>query len=156
MSFFDRIIGKNQAFKECPRCLGKGHVDWDDIKRLNQELKWMPGKCAYCDGFGRIDPKIESNVPVEASFLVNNLPEDERKRILDGHPDALERGRQHDEQVEVFINQITYLHFDGGLNPFQIATFFLIGCEDLDAYENEKRELVEYVKIIVEKKLDKN
>src|SRR5688572_19943182 len=126
MSLFNKIFGKNQLRKECPRCLGKGHVDWDDIKRLNQELRWIPGACAYCNGVGKVDPDIENNVPVDTSFLVINLPEEERKKIINGHPDALERGKQYDDRVEVFINQISYLHFDTGLKPLQIVKFFLI------------------------------
>jgi len=52
MSFFGKLFNKDRI--QCPRCLGKGHVDWDDIKRLDKELKWIPGSCAYCNGKGTI------------------------------------------------------------------------------------------------------
>jgi hypothetical protein len=156
MSLLKKVFGSSQSFKECPRCLGKGHVDWDDIKRLNQELKWRPGTCAYCNGIGKVDRKIEDNVPVDASYLVNNLPEDERKRIINGHPDALEWGKQFEEQVDRFINQICYLHFETGLNSSQIAKFFLIGKEDSGSYEIEKQDFVDYVERVIQKKRNKN
>jgi len=54
-------------FKECPRCLGKGNVDWDDIKRLKRESDWEPGPCAYCHGSGKVDQNIVDQVPVDAS-----------------------------------------------------------------------------------------
>lgn len=154
MNLFDSIFRKDKSLKECPRCLGKGHVDWNDIKRLNQELKWVPGTCAYCNGVGNIDRKVEDNVPVDASYLILNLPDDERKRIINGYPDALERGKQHEDQVDNFINQISYLHFEGGLTPLQIATFFLIGSEDFDTYESEKLEFVDYVERVIKKQND--
>jgi hypothetical protein len=48
--------------------------------------------CAYCSGTGKVHRGIESNVPVDASYLVVNLEEAERKRILEGHPDAIDGG----------------------------------------------------------------
>jgi hypothetical protein len=158
MSLFRNLFGNNRSLKECPRCLGKGHVDWDDIRRLNQELRWMPGTCAYCNGSGEVDNKIEHNVPVDASYLVVNLEEEERKKIISGHPDALERGKQHDEQVETFINQICYLHFDNGLNCERIAKFFLIGLEESHSYQKAKEELIDYAERVIQKRknLDSN
>jgi len=131
--------------------LGKGLVDWDDIKRLSQELKWIPGKCAYCNGTGMVDSGIESNVPVDASYLVTNLHEDERKLIINGHPDAIERGKQHEDAVDNFIEQITYLHSEGGLTPLQIAKFFLIG-NDSDESKEEEKELIDYVERVIKKR----
>jgi hypothetical protein len=156
MTLFNKIFGKSQSLKECPRCLGKGHVDWNDIKRLNRELRWIPGTCAYCNGTGKVDLEIENNVPVDTSFLVINLPEYERKRIINGHPDAIERGKQYDGQVEVFINQISYLYFDARLKPLQIAEFFLIGSEDSDSYEDRKQELLDYIEKVVQKKTNED
>lgn len=152
MSIFNKLFSKNQSFKECPRCLGKGHVDWDDIKRLHQELKWLPGMCAYCNGVGKVDRLIENNVPVDASYLVTNIEEEERKRIISGHPDAIERGKKYENAVNLFIDQITYLHFEGGLSPLKIAEFFLIGLNDSDNYEKELQDLIDYVVHVIEKK----
>ena len=38
---------------ECPRCMGKGIVDLEDIKRIGAEGVWGVGDCAYCRG--RVD-----------------------------------------------------------------------------------------------------
>lgn len=152
MSLFKKIFGNGQSFKECPRCLGKGHVDWDDIKRLNQELRWIPGDCAYCGGLGKVNDRIEENVPVDASYLVTNLPEDERKRIVNGNPDALERGKRLEEQIDTVINQIFYLHFETGLNSTQIAKFYFIGLEDSETYESKRQEFADYVERVIQKK----
>jgi hypothetical protein len=155
MSLFKWIFGSNRVLKECPRCLGKGHVDWNDIKRLDQELKWIPGACAYCNGRGKVDDKIESNVPVDASYLVINLPEADRKKIINGHPDALELGKQFDEQFDSFIDQIVLMHFDKGLDSSQIASFFMKAKENSKSYKIDKQELVQYVERVIEKKSKK-
>jgi hypothetical protein len=137
--------------KECPRCLGKGQVDWDDIKRLQQELKWAPGKCAYCNGTGKVENGIEINVPVDASYLVINLEEEERKLIVNGDSDAIERGKQYEEEIDNFIDQIVYLHFEGALTSLQIAKFFFLGKSDSDKYHVEQKELIDYIERVIEK-----
>jgi excinuclease UvrABC ATPase subunit len=151
MSIISRIFGNNQGHKKCPRCLGKGNVDWNDIKRLNQELKWKPGTCAYCNGSGEVPYGIEENVPVDAAYLVTNLPEDERKLIVKGNPDAQERGKQWNDKIEILISQIYYLHSECGLNPMQIAKFYFIGS-GLDSYEDEIQDFIEYVERVIRKK----
>ena len=40
---------------ECPRCLGKGQVEFSDIERLGREAEWIPGPCAYCHEKGFVD-----------------------------------------------------------------------------------------------------
>ena len=39
----------------CPRCLGKGFVDLNDIKRLDREGDWGQGYCRYCDAQGFVE-----------------------------------------------------------------------------------------------------
>jgi DnaJ-class molecular chaperone len=48
----------------CTRCLGKGHVDEADIARLERESQWLPDKCAFCNGSGKIYAvQMRSNRP---------------------------------------------------------------------------------------------
>jgi serine/threonine protein kinase len=56
---------------ECPRCLGKGHVDKKDIKRLKRELEWMPGPCAYCDGTGEVDDEMLQSTNADDASLTH-------------------------------------------------------------------------------------
>jgi hypothetical protein len=58
---------------ECPRCLGKKHVDEADIKRLNRENDWLPGACAYCDERGIVDSNKPENVPVDKIDLAHQI-----------------------------------------------------------------------------------
>lgn len=58
---------------ECPRCLGKKHVDTDDIKRLNRQNDWLPGACAYCDEKGFVESTMIENVPVDQIDIANKM-----------------------------------------------------------------------------------
>ena len=84
MNFFSRLFRRSgtPATLTCPRCLGKGHVDKDDIIRLKQQGKWGTGRCAYCEGTGTVDKAMLSKVPVDASYLTTNLSEAERDAIV--------------------------------------------------------------------------
>jgi hypothetical protein len=156
MTLFNKLFGKNTATKGCPRCLGKGHVDWADIKRLNQELKWTPGPCAYCNGQGKVDETMEANVPVDTTYLVNNLPEEERQKLFQGHTDAWARAKEYENQLDDFIAQICYLRFEAKLSPSQIAGFFLIGRKASDLYEREAASLLEYIETVIRKNSNEN
>jgi hypothetical protein len=85
MNIFSRLLKRSQAtapITTCPRCLGKGHVDKDDIKRLKQQGKWIAGTCAYCKGSGAVDNEMLSKVPANATHLTTNLSEAERDVII--------------------------------------------------------------------------
>lgn len=43
---------------KCPRCLGKGYVDRDDIRRLGMSGKWGPGPCRVCGATGDV-PEVQ-------------------------------------------------------------------------------------------------
>lgn len=156
MSFFSKIFGQEKPASQCPRCLGKGHVNLDDIKRLKQELRWAPGHCAYCNGKGKVDPKMIDKVAAHTSYLTTDLPAEERAKLISNDKDALERGRIWDARVDNFINEIMYLHSVCNLDAGKIADFYLLHeASDLrfiDTYEIEKEKLRDYVHRVIEMK----
>ena len=83
MGLFSRLLKKivTPVQLTCPRCLGKGHVDRDDIIRLKQEGKWSAGACAYCNGTGDIDQDMLL-IPADATHLTTNLSESERINFI--------------------------------------------------------------------------
>lgn len=142
----------NSFFKpkvECPRCLGKGNVDWEDIKRLGQELRWRPGKCAYCNGKGKVAPEMITKVKADTSYLSLDIGEPERKRLFMGDEAAIQRAQHFNSQMEVFIAQIEYLHFMGKMDAETIVDFFLIGKPGEQTSVQEKQELIEYIERVV-------
>lgn len=56
----------------CPRCLGKGHVDKDDIIRLKRENEWTPGSCAYCNGSGCVSIEFSKENNIDDANIVND------------------------------------------------------------------------------------
>lgn len=147
MSFFKRLFGRSAATVECPRCLGKGHVDMDDIKRLGQELRWMPGKCAYCKGKGKVDPEMVSKVRVNESYLTNNLSGSERARLINGDPAALERGVELGKKTDELIQQIRSFYFVNKLDVEQIAELYLQALPRRTS--KQKAEMIDFIQRVV-------
>lgn len=146
MNFIREIFNKNKI--DCPRCLGKGNVDWEDIKRLNKELKWRPGKCAYCNGKGKVAENFENKVSVETTYFTSDLNKDEQNRIIKGDEQTLLRGILFEKRADDFINQVIFLKSKGNLSMKEITEFYLIPENEMS--DNEKEELKDYIKRIIE------
>jgi serine/threonine protein kinase len=104
---------------ECPRCLGKGHVDKKDIKRLKRELDWMPGPCAYCDGTGKVDDEMlqstnadDANLTYESDDLEDALIDllTGSKAFYGGHIDDL------DEFLRVIVSSFNGNYYNVWFN----------------------------------------
>lgn len=147
MNLLNRIFNTKKV--DCPRCLGKGNVDWDDIKRLKKELRWRPGSCAYCNGKGKVNSNMESKVDIDNTYLTTDLDNEERKLILNNDTKALERANHLDIQIDDFIKQVEYLHFNGNMDSKKITEFYLLPKIEIGASEPEKEELEDYIKRII-------
>lgn len=125
MNFFQRLFKREKPTVECPRCLGKGHVDTNDIKRLGKELIWGPGKCAYCNGIGKVRPDQIGKAAADEGYLVTTLSRAERRRILDGDPAALKRAQEWNMNINQTVRQILTLHLVQKLSAEEIAELFV-------------------------------
>ncbi|MGG9962222.1 hypothetical protein [Ferruginibacter sp. SUN106] len=135
---------------ECPRCLGKGHVDAEDIKRLKKDLKWKPGSCAYCNSTGKVNPEILDIVPVDTSYLTNDITVKEVKKLLSGDKEAMKRDKKFDSAYDDFNKQIRGLYLVQNLNITQIVNFFC-NLYPKSYPTNEKRaELIDHIKKVID------
>ncbi|MBO9728237.1 MAG: hypothetical protein J7623_06320 [Chitinophaga sp.] len=151
MKFLKRLFSKKEHLIECPRCLGKGCVDDNDIKRLGQELRWKTGRCAYCTGTGKVASDMINKVAVDEAYLTTNLTSIERKRFIHGHPDAIERSEIAEMQIQQAITEIRQLHFIKKLDAEQIAELYLIsevGFGD-KRYNIEKAKMIAYINKVI-------
>lgn len=130
---------------ECPRCLGKGHVDEQDIARLHMQLKWSPGPCAYCNEKGSINPTQLKKVAKDEAYLTVDISQAERKRLLAQDEGAAFRAKSHDENVNFFVKQVEFLHHKG-LDAQTITAFFRI---DVDEEAPSRAEMLEYIERII-------
>jgi len=147
MNFFKRLFKRTGTSVECPRCLGKGHVDMNDIKRLGNELRWIPGKCAYCNGTGNVQPETISKVAAAEAYLTNNLPRAERNRVINGDKAALKRGAVLEERIGLAIEQIKQLYFEKNFDVEQIAELYLQSPTVWDV--QQKKEMIEYINNVI-------
>lgn len=154
MNFINRLFNNNKI--DCPRCLGKGEVNSDDIKRLKKELKWLPGPCAYCSGKGKVSSDLQSKVAVDTTYLTSDLSHEERKQLLANDEDAWERANIHDIEADNFIAEVEYLHFTGNMDSNKIAEFYLLHQAESEIDLDHKNELIDYIDRIIERKKELN
>lgn len=147
MNVFGNLFKNNKV--ECPRCLGKGEIDNEDIKRLKMEVKWLPGKCAYCDSKGTVSEKMISEIAVDSYYLSEDLTERERKRYINKDEGALSRADHYELMSEKSIAEILYLHKTGNMNSQEIMDFYYLKEDDTTSTEQEKGEFMEYINRVI-------
>lgn len=149
MLFFDRLFKKN-VLLQCPRCLGKGFVDWDDIKRLKRSLKWNPGSCAYCNGTGKVTKKLIENVPVDTSYLSISIPLEELEKLHNCNSEALNRAKRYEKETDMVIEEIKKFHINKKWNVKQICEHYFANASNSFSTDFHKIEFTNYVKRVVE------
>ena len=153
MNFINRIFRSNMV--DCPRCLGKGNVDLEDIKRLKKELFWAPGKCAYCNGIGKVPPDRIEKISAGFEYLTTDLPSWERHKVINGNGDALKRADEFKEVFEKIIKEIEHQYYIENKEPIEIADQLFQMQGRLEYSESEKQEVIEYVEKVINSKLNK-
>ena len=150
MSFLRNIFRSNSPKIECPRCLGKGFVNMEDIKRLKREFKWKPGSCAYCNGTGKVKSETIKKIPVDTSYLTTDQPAKEAIKLLRGDKDALERAKQFDVELDSIIAEIKNFYFKEGWDISKIAKYYFEKFPNAFAEEYHRDEMMEYIKGVVQ------
>lgn len=157
MSFFGKFFKRSNDQITCPRCLGKGYVDENDIKRLKKEMQWLPGNCAYCNGLKTVDADLVNKVPVDLSYLTTELSATERRKLKSNDEDAMQRASNHDATINEFVAHVVQLYFVENMEVEEITEHFLqpkpISASENKQYQQVKTELMDYIaKIIALKK----
>jgi len=148
MRFFRNLFGKSKVV--CPRCQGKGHVDEDDIIRLNKEIEWIPGSCAYCDGNGKVEPSMMQKVEVGATYLTVDLPKKERELFIKQDPAALTRAKIRKQSLDELINIIMYLFDEKRMNPNEIVEELYDPTID----EESKESFYNFILLVIDRFVD--
>ncbi|SHM45832.1 hypothetical protein [Flavobacterium chilense] len=155
MSFFKFLFGKSKI--ECPRCLGKKFVDWEDIIRLNNQLKWTPGPCAYCNATGKVTEETLAKVAVNNVYLTFDLPESEMEKIKNGDPEMLEKTRLHELFVDNLIKYAEHHYITQNMDAQSIADLYLSTEDESAPFSVERKNLISYIEKIIElKKAERN
>ena len=153
MSNTNEIFRSNMV--DCPRCLGKGIVDMEDIKRLNKELYWQPGKCAYCNGLTKVPPDRIGKLSADFEYLTADLPSRERLNLINGDEDAMRRADEFKEAVGKMIEEIEHMYYLENMEPGEIADNFFHQQGQFVYSESEKQEVVDFVEKVIKSKLKK-
>jgi uncharacterized Zn finger protein len=150
MTFFNFLFKKSNL--ECPRCLGKGFVGHEDIKRLNKQLKWAPGPCAYCDASGKVTEEQLSKVAVDTTYLTIDLPESEIEKIKNGDEEAIKKGELQELFIDNLIKYIEDQYSLKNMDADSIANLYLNTEDENAVFSVEKENLLQYIHKIIELK----
>lgn len=150
MTFFNSLFKKSDL--ECPRCLGKGFVGHEDIRRLNKQLKWAPGPCAYCDASGKVTEELLSKVAVDTTYLTIDLPESEIEKIKNGDPETIEKGKLQELFIDNLIKYIEDQYLLNNMDAETIADLYLNTEDEKAVFSVEKENLLQYIRKIIELK----
>lgn len=150
MTIFKKLFRKSDL--ECPRCLGKTFVDWDDIKRSNRQLKWVPAPCAYCLGTGKVTKEMITNVPVDYTYLTIDLPESEMDKIKEGNAETLEKGRLRDLFLDNLIKYAEHHYSNNNMDAISIADLYLNTEDETALFSLERKNLIQFIEKVIELK----
>lgn len=137
---------------ECPRCLGKGFVDWEDIIRLNRQLKWVPAPCAYCDAAGKVHEEMLSKVAVDCMYLTIDLPESVIEKIKEGDQETIEKGQQRELFIDQLIQYAAHHYLNKNMDAESIANLYLSTEEESALFSVTREELIQYIQGVIELK----
>ncbi|MDF0719798.1 hypothetical protein P0M11_07260 [Kaistella sp. PBT33-4] len=135
---------------QCPRCLGKGNVDDQDIARLRKQLFWQPGKCAFCNGKGKTYEAVINQIPEGLSYLHCHLSAIERWRLINGNKNAFERAKEYEELVKNLAYSFAKQYYDEGADVRKIAETYFSEVAKTKANDEEKNNLARYIDKVVE------
>lgn len=150
MTIFNFLFRKSSI--ECPRCQGKAFVDWEDIRRLNKELKWTPAPCAYCYGSGKVDKEMLTKVPVDYTYLTIDLTESEMEKIKDGDEATLEKGKMREVFLDNLIKYGEHHYLNNKMDAESIADLYLKTEDENALFAVERKYLIQYFAKIIELK----
>ncbi|MBZ4036999.1 hypothetical protein K6T82_19690 [Flavobacterium sp. 17A] len=137
---------------KCPRCLGKRFVDWEDIRRLNRQLKWTPAPCAYCNASGRVEKEMISKVAVDCMYLTIDLPESVIEKIKEGDAATIEKGKQRELFVDFLIQFTEHHYLTQNMDAENIANLYLATEAKTANFSVTKPELIKYIQGVIELK----
>jgi len=118
---------------DCPRCLGKGFVDKQDVIRLRRMFFWMPGPiCAFCNGLKRVNRSFAYRFNADDWFLTSDLSMEDYEKYFDRDTDLLAKNQAYEEMIDAIGNFIVHYHIKEHLS--QEETYFLLteAFPDLD------------------------
>ena len=95
---------------DCPRCLGKGNVNKEDIKRLRREFFWIAdGSCAFCDGKKTVKLDFAKRFNADDWYISSDLDKEDYEKYISRDQEILDWVK-HTEQQQYFLAKFVMDH----------------------------------------------
>ena len=97
---------------DCPRCLGKGHVDKQGVIRLRRIFFWTPGPhCAFCNGLKRVELSFASRFNADDWFITSDLSLEMYQKYIDKDPELLAQLEGQEHYIQSISQLIIQYHY---------------------------------------------
>jgi hypothetical protein len=129
---------------------------WGKAKSTFKTLRgfiWAPGKCAYCNGNGKVPPDRIEKVSVDLEYLTAELPSVERYKVINGDGDALKRANDFKELMQDFVQEIEHLYYIENKESSEIAEHLFHTHGQYVYSALERKEIVDYIEKVIKSKL---
>lgn len=105
---------------DCPRCLGKGEVNKEDIKRLKREFFWSEGHCAFCDGQKTVQLDFAKRFNADDWYISFDMDKEEYEKYISGDKEMLSWVRHTEKQIYFIGSFIMDHHISRGLSKEKV------------------------------------
>ena len=139
---------------DCPRCLGKGHVDYKDIIRLKRAYFWTIGPiCAFCNGQKKVAFSFAQRFNADDWFITTDLPAEDLERYVSGDKMLIEEINKQERLISFTGNFIMDYHFSKG---FDQETVLKLISYELNTEIDQIREFVSEMFEQIQKHISNN
>lgn len=123
---------------DCPRCLGKGSVNKEDIKRLKREFFWIEGPhCAFCDGQKTVQLDFAKRFNADDWYISSDLDKEEYEKYISGDKEMLDWVRHTERQIYFLGHFVMDHHISRGLSKEKVLDLY---SKELQVPNSEMKE----------------
>lgn len=139
---------------DCPRCLGKGYIDKNDIKRLRREYFWNPGKCAFCKEKKKVQLSFATKINADDWFICINTNENELEKYIARDKSMVDHVNHCEKQIYHMGDFIMYNHIGRGISEQKVLELFI---EETKTKKSDiQKQFLDIIKLIKENIIDDN
>ena len=138
----------NNTIIDCPRCLSKGFVNKEDIKRLRREFFWIEGPhCAFCDGKKHVKYDFANKFNADDWYITSDMDKDKFQRYLNQDDEIINEIRHTEKYIYYIGNYIMEHHVSKGISKEKVLASLAMEMQTkIDDIREDVDGMIEQIK----------